>query len=820
MLPAITAGGQSFKGAALYYLHDKRQQDEAERLTSGRVAWIETINLPAPDPERAWRMMAHTALAQPALKAAAGTKATGRKLTRPVHAYSLAWHPSERPTKAEQIEAARDSLAAQGLDEYQAMIVCHDDEPQPHVHVIVNRVHPVTGKAATLSKSKLKLSQWAEAYERKRGMIFCAQRAENNARRRAGEFVRQARTPRPVFEFNRAAGNDDLGAAFAASQQKQQDAHLYEIDRAITRSHAGQWRDQDRLYRNAIQALHATGSQAQAGKVRAAFLKQCDLLRDTQARQRDEQGEAWRKRNAERRDARASFDRESTRQAGRAYTRSRAGAAADPAAIIKALTEQNSTFTRGDLVRHLWKHYATETMRPALAAVMASPDLVHLGPDRSGRERFTARDLHAIERRMIADAETLHGLRQHPVSAQRQAAALRNSDLTLSDEQTAAFRHVTGSDGLAAVVGFAGAGKSTMLGAARTAYEAEGYRVRGAALSGTAADSLSQGAGIGSQTIHSLLYALDKGRDSLTARDVLVVDEAGMIGSRLMARLLTYVRAAGAKIVLVGDPEQLQAIEAGAAFRAIIERCGAARMTEVRRQREAWQQAATAELATERTADALDRYEAAGMVHRHDTHDAAMAALVEHWDRARRAAPAQSQIILAYTRADVRELNKKARAVRRAAGELGAGQIMQTAQGEREFAAGDRVYFLKNDRDLNVRNGTLGTVVRLAGDYLTVRLDDGRAAAIDIKLYPHLDHGYAATVHKSQGVTVDRAHLLASRYMDRHAAYVGMTRHRDRLDVHWAADGIPDRAALSRIFGRDRAKDTSLDHGPRRPEPG
>jgi hypothetical protein len=103
--------------------------------------------LPTGNPERAWRIMAHTALAQAELKAAAGIKATGRKLKNPVFAYSIAWHPGERPTKAEMMEAARASLKAQGLEEHQAILVCHDDEPQAHVHVIVNRVHPATGKA-------------------------------------------------------------------------------------------------------------------------------------------------------------------------------------------------------------------------------------------------------------------------------------------------------------------------------------------------------------------------------------------------------------------------------------------------------------------------------------------------------------------------------------------------------------------------------------------------------------------------------------------------------------------------------------------------
>ena len=319
MVPVITAGGRSFRGAALYYLHDKRQEGEAERFTTDRIAWVETVNLPTGDPERAWRIMAHTALTQAELKAAAGIKATGRKLSKPVFAYSIAWHPGERLTKAEMLEAGRSSLKDQGLEEHQAIILAHTDEPQAHVHIIVNRVHPATGKAATLSNSRLKLSQWAEAYERKRGKVFCPQRVRNNARRSHGEFVHHPRTPRPVFEFNRATSNDHLRRTFASTGQRQQDAHLYEIGRAIKRSHARQWCELRQLYRD-----------RDTGKFREDFLKHCDALRDTQARQREELRTAWETRNAERSAALAPFaDRKAPRRTGRAYaqglTRSRHG---------------------------------------------------------------------------------------------------------------------------------------------------------------------------------------------------------------------------------------------------------------------------------------------------------------------------------------------------------------------------------------------------------------------------------------------------------------------------------------------------------------
>ncbi len=329
MVPAIAAGGRSFKGAVLYYTHDKRRKGEAVRLTTDRVAWVETVNLPTGDPERAWRIMAHTAMMADEIKAAAGIKATGRKLKNPVFAYSIAWHPGERPAKAEQIEAARASIEAQGLEGHQAIIVCHDDEPQAHVHIIVNRVHPATGKAATLSNSKLKLSQWAEAYERERGKVYCPQRVTNNARRSRGDFVRHPRTPRSVFEFNRATVNDHLlREVFAVTGQRQQDAHLNEIGRAIKRSHARQWRGFARDYREKLRTAPERGKDP--GEIRDDFLVATAELRDTQERQRREFRAARDTRNAERRKALAPYsDHEATRRAGRAYreglTRSRQG---------------------------------------------------------------------------------------------------------------------------------------------------------------------------------------------------------------------------------------------------------------------------------------------------------------------------------------------------------------------------------------------------------------------------------------------------------------------------------------------------------------
>jgi len=495
---------------------------------------------------------------------------------------------------------------------------------------------------------------------------------------------------------------------------------------------------------------------------------------------------------------------------------------AEPERVLQAITQQQSTFTRQELARLVNRHTvdAAQFTR-AMAVVEASAELVRVGQDGRGRMRFSTREMLAVERRLEATAIALSVRRDHAVGLDRRQAAM--SGTMLGREQALALGHVTRARDLAVVVGYAGTGKSTMLGAARAVWEAEGYRVRGAALSGIAAEGLEGGAGIESRTLASLELAWRDGRERLERGDVLVVDEAGLIGSRQMERLLSAVHGAGAKLVLVGDPEQLQAIEAGAAFRAVAERVGTMEITTVRRQRAAWQQAATKQLATGRTDEALARYTEGGMVHGHATTADAKAALVAGWDAARRQSPGSSQIILAHTRVDVRDLNEQARSVRRAAGELGADQLVMTELGERQFAEGDRVYFLRNDRGLGVKNGTLGTIEYLdevVGDVrLSVRLDGadgagtGRAVDVALSAYGHIDHGYAATMHKSQGVTVDRAHVLATAGMDRHMSYVGLTRHRDAVALHWSGEAFGDASGLMRVLGRERLKDTSLDYG-------
>ena len=489
---------------------------------------------------------------------------------------------------------------------------------------------------------------------------------------------------------------------------------------------------------------------------------------------------------------------------------------ANPRLALDAITHGQATFTSRDLAMFAHRHSdGREQYDAVLGAVRASPDLIELGKDGRGDDRFTSRDMIDTEQRLHRAALGLAERQRHHVSdADRDGALARAVDrgLGLSGEQRAAFEHATDRRNLAIVVGYAGTGKSAMLGVAREAWESAGLEVRGAALSGIAAEGLENGSGIASRTIASLEHGWAQGRDQLGPRDVLVIDEAGMVGTRQIERVLSHAADAGAKVVLVGDPQQLQSIEAGAAFRSLHERHGGVEIGEVRRQHEGWQREATRELATGRTGDAIRAYDEAGMVHGAATREAARAELVDRWDRDRQTRPGDARIILTHTNDEVRELNDAARERMRASGDLGRDVGLKVERGDRTFAPGDRIMFLRNERSLEVKNGTLGTIERVSEQHMTVHTDDGRRVAFDTKDYRDLDHGYAATIHKAQGMTVDRTHILATPGMDSHGAYVAMSRHRDGLALHYGRDDFADQGKLVRTLSRERAKDMASDY--------
>lgn len=500
-----------------------------------------------------------------------------------------------------------------------------------------------------------------------------------------------------------------------------------------------------------------------------------------------------------------------------------------PEQALTLVTNEKSVFDRTDVARVIHRYVDDpDAFQRAFARAMASPALVELRPeqrDEFGRTlepaRYSTTEMIAVEQSMADSADRMADSRTFGISRSHTERALADRPF-LSGQQSQAVRHLVGPERIGAVVGMAGAGKSTMLSAARQAWEADGYRVMGAALAGKAAEGLEESSGIASRTLASWERSWKRGRDTLGPRSVLVIDEAGMVGSRQLSRVLAQADRSGAKVVLVGDPEQLQPIGPGAAFRAVAERVGFVELGQIRRQREDWQRDASVDFARHRTAEGLTAYAERGAIRFEADLSAARSAIVADVIADMDARRGGSRLVLAHRRAHVAELNDAVRAVRQDRGELGGEQVYQTTEGERAFAAGDRILFRQNNRDLGVKNGMLGTVARAEPGRLEVRLDSakgpgqGRVVSVSMADYAAVDHGYATTIHKAQGATVDRTYVLASGTMDRHLTYVAMTRHRETATLYADRNEFKELDALSARLSRTGLKETTLDYAARR----
>ena len=484
----------------------------------------------------------------------------------------------------------------------------------------------------------------------------------------------------------------------------------------------------------------------------------------------------------------------------------------DPSSLISGLIEGNSTFTESrahaSILQEAQGRSGLPVAEQSVEQSLLDPEIVSLQKS-PGRDRYTTLEMLRIEQEMVEIADRLSGSSDHGVGRDLLEAVLDRK--SLSTEQKEIVRAITRRSDLALVQGWAGTGKSYALGSAREVWEAEGYRVRGAALSGKAALGLMEGSGIASTTLASLKREMGSdGKDPLTRRDILVIDEAGMVGSRQMREILLRVEDAGAKIVLVGDTKQLQAIEAGAAFRLLQERTGFVELSNIRRQSLSSDRQAIRDLALGRAEEALHDLSTRDRVHVYESGLGTKEGIGEAVSRD--LLGGKSSVAIASTRAEAQDINEWARLHAKEKGLVeNTGILVTTTQGEREFSGGDRVLFLRNDRNQDVLNGDFGTVQKIQNGKIEIRLDRGGMKEIDPQVYPHLEHGYAATCHKLQGATLDRCHVLApdNGMAGREWAYVAGSRAREAFYVH------ANRMTLLELapeWSKRRAKDTTLDY--------
>ena len=493
----------------------------------------------------------------------------------------------------------------------------------------------------------------------------------------------------------------------------------------------------------------------------------------------------------------------------------------DPARVLDLLTEKRATFTAVELDRVLAKQVKGEANRAQFTEqILAHPDIVRLSDQAGGATtRLTTRSVLEAEQHVLLAAEGLRHQLGHSVGKEireRIAANFEHHKAGLSREQFDAFRHAAGEEGLALIDGQAGTGKSHTMKAIRQGYESLGCTVIGLAPTNAVTADMRRDGFTHAATVHAELTALNNGRKQWDHRTVVMVDEAAMVETKLMAMLTSHAYHAHAKLILVGDDRQLSSIERGGMFGALKDRYGAEALTEVRRQRTHDDKRAAGMLAEGNFHSALEMYDQNGAITWTRSQKQAREALVSQWKRDVAAAPEKSRFVFAYTNDDVARLNAELRDVMRRRGELGADHKLPTADGKQSFAAGDRIQIVATDKGRRLYNGTVGTVQEIQGTKLSVQFDgrQTRPVEFDANEFQKFRHGYAGTIYKGQGRTLDETYLYHSEHWRSAASYVALTRHRDATHLFVARNTAADLTQLARQMARvdDRRAASQFHH--------
>jgi len=472
-----------------------------------------------------------------------------------------------------------------------------------------------------------------------------------------------------------------------------------------------------------------------------------------------------------------------------------------------------------ELALHLygWERRLVEAVA---ARVLADPDVIPLVGVAGAIEPVHALASVIAREEVIAEriATGLARTDAPTASPEAVAGAIAETEervgASLAGEQRQTVEKICSSGrGVELIVGVAGAGKTMMLAAVAAAFEASDCVVLGTATAGQAARTLAAGADLGSSsTLASLVGRLDRGQLRLDDRSVVILDEAGMTDDIDLARLTTHAQLAGAKLIVVGDHRQLGAVGPGGSLAALVARHPDAvhHLTDNRRQTDPRERETLEQLRDGDIGQAIDWYAEQGRIRPSARRDDALQAAVDAW--AADTATGATTALLAWRRANVADLNSRARSWMAATGRLSGPELEVDGVA---YRAGDRVVTLAPDHAAGLvtsQRATVTTVDPTARIVMVRTNDDLQVTLRSDQLVPdRLGYAYATTVHRFQGSTVDRAHLYADGG-GRELAYVAMSRARQTSTAYVVADDL-DQAAedLTRDWAARRTPTWAID---------
>jgi len=482
--------------------------------------------------------------------------------------------------------------------------------------------------------------------------------------------------------------------------------------------------------------------------------------------------------------------------------------------ILDGLTYNKATFTERQLAKALFENnYTPEEIKNEL---LADKTILRLY-DSDGKltKYYTTQEVRSQENLIMLYGEALALNQGHGFDKELLAKVAKQH--TLDDEQHAALKHVLDNGGIKILEGRAGTGKSHTINAIRAAAEKSGYSVIGLAPTNTVADDMLKTGFNNARTTHSFIWHHDhnKVQGLLHSRSILILDEAAMSDNEQLNKTLEYAYQKHAKVILVGDTRQLSSVQRGGMFEALKKVHGAAELTKVRRQEKDWQKQASMDFAEGKILSALSAYEDRGYVKWDQDLDSARDRLMGQWEKDT-AVSHGDRFIFAFTNKEVNKLNKAAQEI-----EMGRGRVKRSTlttldtkeRGQVSVAEGDKIQFRETDKRLGITNGMSGTVQKISGGEFTILNDGGDLITFHKDNYSEISLGYAGTIYRGQGKTLDQTYLLHTHHWRREISYVAMTRARKTARIYVDQSETHDLKKLAKQMARTGNDGASLEYG-------
>lgn len=737
----------------------------------------------------------------------AATAARNLRCRDPVKHIVLSWEHWERPSHDQVADCVRSQLEALGYETHQWLAVAHQDTSNFHVHLMVNRVDPLTYFVHKPHPEFLILDRECRELElrhgwtRTNGYFTVVQRGDGV------EIL--GRRERAALEGAERRISHGARSAERWSGQVSFQTHLLETGLG---ERVRQLLETAKSWGDVVAGLAPLGLRLERHGGGGVLVAE------------DEEGRAA--------TAKLSLLDDGDRRFGLPHLEQSLGPFGDPGSIqaqahyaLAKLSGQAAVFTERDIDAWLSVHAERRERDDIKRAIVEHGCCVHLKADDKGAARFALEGVLDLERRAMGFVEALTG----PAGTMNPRAVQRAIDgRTMREDQLAAFHHCL-AHRIACVVGKPGVGKSYMMAALRESYEGSGHTVYGVGPSNAVRDDMARGGYQNAFTVDKLLLLIGTGDVRLQPGDCLLLDEAGMVETPKLCALLHQAQVAGCEIKLVGDPMQLPAVGLGGMFQAILDRLGSATVHVITRQKDARQREAAQHAADFRFKEALAIFHEEGLIDYALTEAEARYALLDRYEREYRAEPGRERFIIAFRNADVDAFNEQVHHLRVREGHVTDCRAYPTVRGDLELGVGDRIAVTgsmrvplvagkpppgsqgKDPDIMRVTNGMRGIVRGTEADQVLVEFPDHKVSVlIPMTEKTELRAAYAGTVHKAQGATIDSTYLFYTRDWKDAAANVALSRQTKATRLFVARETAYDWREMAEQMSRTMVKAAAI----------